>query len=290
MTPPPWTDRSAGWRWGFGVLLFLSMAVGAFLNSALSVLAPFLRDDVGLSRAQLGGLATVISLVAALGSPLAGTVVDSLGPRRMLVVGGGGVLASLVLLASVSSFPWMLAAVTLTGAALAVGNPATNKLIAQHVPAGHQGLLMGIKQSGGQLNWVLAGSILPSVAVAAGWRWSLGIGMALAATNIVVVRAVLPREAPVRRQRPGADGSAPLGSLIAWMSAYAFLMASGTVAVNLYLPLFAHESVGISERQAGLVAAGMAVVSIATRIVWSHRLERVSAPGIALAVMAALSV
>ena len=43
-----WDERSWGWRWSFGVMLFLAMGVSSFLNSALAVLAPFIIDDLDI--------------------------------------------------------------------------------------------------------------------------------------------------------------------------------------------------------------------------------------------------
>lgn len=286
-----WDQRTRGWRASFGGLLFFAMAVGVFINSALSVLSPYIRADLDLSRAQIGTLATIVSLMAAVSSPFIGVVVDALGARRVLTLGFVMVAGSLALLGASPSYGVMIVAVAIAGIAVAVGNPSTNKLIAAEVPAGRQGLYVGIKQSGGQLNWALAGALLPLLASAFGWRRSLGLGVGFAALGVAALWLLLPHEPRTSMRAVAADRSGSVGSYTRWLCGYAFFMSAGMAASNTYLPLYAHEQVGMSEGSAGLLMTITAFMSMATRVLWARGTEGVLAsPGRPLALMSAVSI
>jgi MFS family permease len=151
-------------------ILTLGMACATFLGSALSVLSPFIVVDLGVSRTQLGWLFTAIGGTGALGSLVAGPVTDRLGGRRMLDTLFVLVVLGVVGAACAPGFGWLLAAALLAGLPNAAGNPATNKLIAELVPPGRRGVIIGAKQSGVAVSIFLAGAFLPPVAVAAGQR------------------------------------------------------------------------------------------------------------------------
>ncbi|HEV7535061.1 MAG TPA: MFS transporter, partial [Acidimicrobiia bacterium] len=71
---------------GFVVTLTTGMAACTLLPYALGALGPFITDDLGITRTELGTLTTVTYAVGAALSPLAGPLVDRFGGRRSLVV------------------------------------------------------------------------------------------------------------------------------------------------------------------------------------------------------------
>lgn len=185
--------RPLGPRMAFGATLAAGMGIGPFALIAVGALSPLIVADLGLSRTGLGSLATVTFAVAAATSIAGGRRVDAWGGREVLmgVFAAGG--AAVALMAAAPSLVWLWGAAVLVGATQAVANPVTNRLVADHVPRGRQGLYIGVKQSGVQMTQAAIGFVLPPLAVVIGWRGSMLLGLTLAALGVVAAGLVLPR-------------------------------------------------------------------------------------------------
>lgn len=70
----------------FGGILVLAMVAATQIPAGLGIVASFIRDDLGISRTQVGALITTAIIVAAALSPVTGRVTDVLGGRRSIVV------------------------------------------------------------------------------------------------------------------------------------------------------------------------------------------------------------
>jgi predicted MFS family arabinose efflux permease len=265
------------------------MTVATLAQFAIGTLAPFIVDEFRTSRAHFGLLSTSFFAAAALGSPLAGAVVDRLGSRRVLV--GLYVVAacSFLAMAAAPTFAWLTAAVALGGMGAALSNPVTNQLIALHLPRGRQGLTLGAKQSGVQAGAVIAGTVLPPTATLLGWRAALLTGAVLALAGIGLSLSAVPVDAtpgPPRDRR-----AAPVdGPLVGWLSAFACLMGVGTAPVGAFLVLYAVEELGYREAAGGVAVALMGSVGVVARICWGRAAERFSSSTLALTAVATLAV
>jgi len=256
------------------------MTAGTVLYSGLAVLASAIIDDLGISRAQLGLILTMFSLLSAVASPSVGRVVDRFGTRSgMLGIFASGV-AGYLLFALTGGVGGLIAAAVVLTVAQALANPATNKLIAERFEPKWRGLVTGIKQSGVQLGTFIAGITFPAIEARFGWR---AVGLALAATFGAVLLysfAVLPREVaapdesgpapePVVDDSSVAATRAALPALTWWLTGYAFLMGFGGSPMFSFFPLFAEEVVGVSAGRAGLIVGIAGLFGGASRILWS---------------------
>ncbi len=238
-------------------VLAVAMALGILPMVAIGVLAPFLIDDLEISRADVGLLVSVTAGVSAVLSPLAGGLIDRIGDRGALlaVLGCGGI--SLALMAAASTFAAMAFALALAGLCRAGANPATNRLIADRIPRGRRGWVTGIKQSGETVAIVVAAGALPAAAVLWGWRGALlALGFVAALT---LLAGALSIQGSLRAERPSPGaGAGPVRASIHRLNAYNLVMGAGTGAITAYLPLYAHEDGGLSAAAAGsvMVAAG----------------------------------
>lgn len=293
--PPP-VAAAAGYPEGmpqrargpaFAATLAAGMGIGPFALIAVGALSPLIVADLGLSRTGLGSLATVTFGVAAVTSIVGGRRVDVWGGRRVLtgVFLSGGV--AVAMMAAAPSLPWLWAAAVLVGATQAVANPATNRLIAGHVPRGRQGLHVGVKQSGVQMAQAVIGFALPPLAVVVGWRGSVLVGLALAALGAVAAWGVLP---------PSAGGdTAPDGGrrrvepVVWWLAAYTFVMSLTIQPVLIYSPLYGFERVGLTAGIAGMATGVLGVSGVVARIGWGRVAERAAAPMRTLTGLAAIA-
>lgn len=260
---------SRPWRAAFGFTMMAAMGVATFIGFVIGVLAPLLVEDFAISRSQLGALTTVLYLVGGFGSPVAGHLVDRVSSRAVLVLLFVAGAAGTVGVALAPSYAWLLGAMVLAGFSLAAGNPVTNKLIVAHIPAGTQGVLIGVKQAGVPMGKFLAGVVMPGAALLLGWRSAVLLGLIIPVAGLVSGLVLLPPDRGVPTSR-AERRSRPLGSAVRRLAVYAFLMGTGVAVINVYLPLYAHEELGMSVTAAGVVASLTGIVGVFSRIVWGR--------------------
>jgi predicted MFS family arabinose efflux permease len=265
---------------GLAATLSAGMVVSTFLGYAFGALGPFIIDDLGLSRTAFGALTTVMYFVGSALSPVIGPLVDRFGGRRSLLalfaVGSAGTLTA----AASPGYGGLVAGAALAGVAVALGNIATNQLIARHVEPTRQGILTGVKQSGVQAGAFVAGAALPALAEAWGWRWALAGSALIAAAGVAGTLLTVPHhsgrfELP---HHPGDAGSGPLGPAVNRLTAYSTLMGLGVGAAAAYLPLYAVEELGTGRRAAGLAAGLMGLVGVVARVSWGRRHDLTATP------------
>ena len=271
----------------FGALLFVAMAAATFSMSAMSVVASFIIDDLSISRQQLGFVVTVNVVLAALLSPRAGRVVDRIGGRNgFLVVFFFGGIAFAIMGFAVTYWILLLGA-TVAAISQSAGNPATNKLIALHLPQGRRGVITGIKQSGVQGASFVAGLLLPVGAESIGWRPTMLIAAAVTLAVILPVLRVVPDDRPDASGRDHTTGLLPRSTR--WLAVYGALLGFGGAAA-FFVPLFAQEAVGYGPRGGGLAAALIGLVAFWGRIGWARFAERGERFILTLGSMAVLSI
>ena len=270
------------------VMMTSALGVTAFMQFAPAVLSPFLLDEFGWDRWQIGALITGFTLTGAAGSPAMGRYADRIGGRNSLVVLYASSTVGLLLLAAAPGFVPMLVVMLLAGFAAAAANPATNKLIGAYVAPSRRGIVMGVKQSGGPFGIGIAG-LLPLLAGALGWRWAVLVAAALPAAALIAVTAWIPpdQKRPLRRIAATAVARIPL---IGWLALQGFLVGFGTGAFIAFLPLYAKETLGFSASTAGAVATLFGVLSVVGRVMWGRIFHRFADVGVPFGIVMAASV
>ena len=237
------------------------MTVATLLYTMVAVLATFIIDDLGVSRAQLGWVLAVYSIASAALSPTIGGIADRLGAKRSMLGVYAFAGAGFLVMTRADTLTVMLGAALVASFGQSMANPATNKMIANEFLPGKRGLITGVKQSGVQMGTVIGGISFPALAFRYGWRSAL----------LAVAAWALPADSTT----PAADAErARLPSGIYWIMAYAFLMGVGGSPIFTFFPLYAHEVVGVSEITAGLMVAVGGLAAVIARIMWSVRVER----------------
>ncbi len=264
------------------VVLVFTMTASSFQIFAFAVLAVEIIDDLDLSRTALGLLGSLNTLVGALSAPATGRLTDRIGARQatvtVLVVSGLG-MAVMAL-----SGNWVLLGLSacISGVPQGWGNPTTNALIAERVPAQVRGTITGIKQSGVQVGIFLSGLTLPGLALAVGWRGALfgyAVVFFLGAALVALTLGPTDDEPAPGTASTGeetgseagtaseADAAAGLPRLIWLISAYAFALGTAGGAIGRFFPLWANEVVGLSTVVAGILVALGGLLGIVARVV-----------------------
>ena len=262
---------------GFALNLALAMAASTFLSFAFGALGPVLREDLGLSRAELGFVVTAYLATGGLFSPLVGRPIRRLGSRRGLFVLYAYSLLGYLIVAIAPSFVWLLIAIAVAGISGAGSNPLTNHVIASHGGAGSRGVLLGVKQSGVQFGAVIAGSVLPSIAIWQGWRTALIAASAMPLLGIALTGSLVGGEADLDlaegREGPRLREIVRSHPFLLGLTGYAVLMGGAMSATSVYLPLYAFERLSFSVPLAGMLAAAIGFVGVPARIIWGRIVE-----------------
>ncbi|MDQ1622329.1 MAG: hypothetical protein QOH19_747 [Actinomycetota bacterium] len=287
---------------GPGLLFVLTctMGVGPLLMYGLSATSSLVIDSLQITPGQFGLVAGICFLAAGFSSGLFGRFSDRMRGRTQVCLIFGGAAAAMALVAVSYSFIWLVVAVVLSGAAQAMSNPTSNRLVMDHVPAHKRAGWIGVKQSGVQGSQFFAGIAFPAVALLTGWRGVVGLSCAIALTLLLVAWRMVPAvpisPSPTRNTAPRSGATMPSRAGAAasttapgagttgkagrvrlpgrvWVYAvYSLLSGFGVQAINVYLPLFSQREVGFSLVLGGLTAAVAGAVGVASRIVWGQRI------------------
>lgn len=272
------------------LILTLAMAVGTVLPSMIGALGPLIIQDLGLSRVELGGLITSVSLTATLLSPLAGRFIDRSESRRIILVMLGVAAAAWSAAGLSRTYSLLLLAALLGGVSQAISNPITNRLLWVHTPVNRRSTLFGTKQSGVQFGVAFA-ALVPLLAASIGWRPAL---VTVAIIPVLLVpwwAGALPIDPPAAPV-DGAGGPSPMASIVLWMTAHAAFMGAGMAAMIAYLPLFAFDALGVPAALAGFTSGLFGLAGALSRIAWGFagdRMRRTSGVLVGIAAAASLA-
>jgi predicted MFS family arabinose efflux permease len=267
------------------------MALAIFPNPAFGILAAFIIEDLGSTRAEIGLLATAFALTGGLASPFVGRTADRLGAKGVLLALFAISAVSLVAISAANTYGLMLAASMFAGLAQASANPSTNKLIGLNVDVGRRGFVTGIKQSGVQIGVFVGGLALPALAIAFGWRVALSSFALVSLIGLVLAWRFIPQDPP--RSTVETEQNLKMPVDVYWLMTFGFFMGLTVGAMFVYLPLYATEGVGLSVTGAGLIASLYGLVGAAARILWTpvaERMSHFSLPLLGIALLSLVSV
>jgi predicted MFS family arabinose efflux permease len=277
--------------WGLVVVLTLAMALPMLVLYAIGALGPQLVNSWGVGRAELGLMPATGFAVAAVLSLWSGRLVDRVGTR-----GAGAALflivaVSFATMALAGGLGLLIVAVAVCGIAQALANPVTNWVIAERVPARARGAVVGIKQSGVQLAALVAGAGLPPIAAVWGWQAALACVPPVALACLIATLRL-----PHVPRGPGTGGGRLLpavpGQALGWLLALQLCLGAGLAAVTTFIPLYAHQDLGASQRHGALVLAGFGVSGVVSRVLWTSVAGRRDDPSglqLMLALLAAVA-
>ncbi len=280
------------------LVLVWTMTASASQVFVLAALASTIIAELDITRFQIGLLGASNTIVGALTAPMSGNAVDRFGPRRTVAAVLLWSAVGFLVTALAQSYLLLIAASVFLGIPQGAGNPSTNKLIAEEFGEGQRGVVTGIKQSGVQLGVVIAGGVVPALAVVFGWRWATAsIGFVTLGVAAFMLWRFPSSQSPLDRTRAtgssdDSDNSetrgarAGLDGFVYRIAIYSFLLGLNAGGVTRFLPLFAEEELGLSESTAGLVLALTGLLAIAARLFWGRLAERSIATGQALIILA----
>lgn len=199
-------------RWLMIGLLFLVAAVSYLDRTNISIAAPLLKLDLGISDVQMGTVFTAFVLGYALTQPIAGRLADRFGAYRVIALGIVWWSVITIATACVSTritgaFALLIFIRLLLGIGESVIFPASNRLVANWVPVGERGLANGLIFAGVGFGAGVAPPLVAFIMAAHGWRAAFFASAAIGVVALAIWM-LLAREKPEQHPLVSPEESA----------------------------------------------------------------------------------
>jgi MFS family permease len=198
-------------RYGPVALAFLHIGVGRGLHGTFGVFFVAMLDAFGWSRAATAGAISLAIIFEGACLPFAGGLIDRIGGRKTLMLGGVVLALGLSLSSTISSiwqFYFWVGIVSAAGIAL-IGTVPHVAIISREYPQ-RRGTALGIAWAGGGVGIVL---LVPVTSLMIGhWGWSsayLGLAALTALLVIPPVQFFLPARSSVAAKTTAEDPEPP---------------------------------------------------------------------------------
>jgi MFS family permease len=267
-------------RWTILGLISVSHIVGAAAQYGINTLAPFYKDELGLSRAQVGLFFSAFYLAMTGASFGTGWLADRLGVRKTTQLGHVGLGICITAAALSPSFESAGLSFFLAGVGYSFLNPASTIGVMTWFHRDERGTAMGIKQTGVPGGGVLAAILAPSLVLLIGWRGSLA---ALGIINFAFgfLFSLLWRE-PVSASietDPAKRTDASLPPLNVWallpISCATGIYLIGQLVLITYVPLYLKDVMGYSSYGASQALALTQAGAMIGRVGWGVASDRI---------------
>ncbi|MDP2015539.1 nitrate/nitrite transporter [Hydrogenophaga sp.] len=229
-------------------------------------MAPFIKDSLNLSPAQLGVMLSVPIFAGALMRFPLGILAQYIGRKNATLVEMGGIAIALLFgYFFVDTFNDLLAMGVLLGIAGASFGVALS-LGSGSFPARYKGLAMGLVGAG-NVGTSLSALLAPQLAQAYGWKAVYGIA-AIGLLVPVAVMIIFAREPDDVDKHAGMrEHTACLFEKDGWaFSAIYAITFGGFIGLATFLPSYYYDQFGVSKVQAGQLTMLAAFMGAALRI------------------------
>ena len=251
------------YQWAIVAILWVSHTV-YFLNyMTIGTLAPFIQPDLRLSSAEVGLLASAMTLGTILIQIPAGVLCDFFGTKWIMGLGllltGGASLS----MSWVHTYLGAFFLLALAGLGIGCNQAPGSKAIIVWFPSKGRATAMGIKQTGINMGGVLASVLLPAIALQfKDWRFSFkaaGLAAFLSAFSILFFFKDPPHEPGPSHHRPqsrrGEIRNLVLDRDFLLICLYGFFLMITQYSFATYFFLYATQVLHLSIKASGVLLA-----------------------------------
>ena len=239
----------------------LALGVGSSLGFFPGYFVAAVREDLGISRAQVGLLVSLHFGCTGLGSIIGAQITEKIGTRAAVVADQLIVAVAAWSAALLDSYAALIGAAVFAGFGYSLTNAATNEAVAAAVPESRRTLALSAKTSGVPTMALISAVLVPWASDRWSWNLILMIAGTIAVVSALNAAAVIPdiRSSRTRAQRQ--ESVLPRGFWWFAVSAF-FLVGSSQPLFSWAVPYF-DEGLGTSKPVAGAIAgiaAGLGAV------------------------------
>ena len=251
------------YKWEVVLLLWLALFFNQADRQVFNVVLPSIRDDLGLTDANMGLIATVLLLVCSILVPTAGIVGDRFNKKKIII---SSLLvwstATLVTGASCSLWHLIMLRSVATGGGEAFYFPAASALIGEHHDK-TRATALSVHQTAVYIGIICSGYLAGYIADLYGWRMAFyvfgGFGIVLA--FVLHKRLADPAARKAGRTAPAQAAGVKESLIAVFRKPSVILLALAFSGMNftgvgflVWMPTFIHEKYGFSLSRAGFDA------------------------------------
>ncbi len=195
------------YRWVIMAVLWIAYIVVFLHRLSIGPLAPFLKEDMGLTNTQVGALMSAASFGYMLSMAPAGWAADRIGVRWLLIIGEltGGVFILGMFLAP--SYGWALAIMAMAGLGFGCLMPSTTKGVMVWFPVKERATVMGFKQTAVNIGGIITAMALPALALVLAWRFAF-LFLGILAIAIGIFSFIMYKDPPLPAASRSGDSVA----------------------------------------------------------------------------------
>lgn len=274
------TTKRDPFRWTILALISVSHIIGAAAQYGINTLAPFYKDELELSRAQVGLFFSAFYLAMTGASFGTGWLADRYGVRKTTLQGHLLVGICTVAAALSPSFEWGCVSFFLAGFGYSFLNPASTIGVMKWFHRDERATAMGAKQTGVPAGGVVAAILAPSLVLLIGWRGALA---ALGIINFLFGfvffsfwrEPLSPIESSAAADDAAEANSAPLNVLgLLPISCATAIYLIGQMVLITYVPLYLKDAMGYSAFWASQALALTQAGAMIGRVGWGVASDR----------------
>ena len=261
------------YHWWVVVLATLAMIGDGLVIQSIPVLYPFIREELDLTRAEVGLITSAIMGTSMISVMLGGFLSDIWGAKRVLIIVMIYTAFPVLALGLINSLWSAIIVGFLIGIGVGPFYTATSNQIMDWVPQSTRALGMSIKQTGPPVAGTLAAITLPVLALATTWRLAC-IFLFGSMIILTILVQLFYRDKKVDSSNERRSTSMEEFKQIAKdrnlvvLTIWAFCFVGLQLIVLSYLILFLVEELQYSEITAGRYLGMALFVSVIARIFW----------------------
>ncbi|GGC36754.1 hexuronate transporter [Brevibacterium sediminis] len=198
------TFLRTNYRWVIVGLLLLVGILNYLDRSALSVAAPYVKEDLGLDDTEFGIIQSSFFFGYVIMCFLGGWAADKMGPRKVFAWAAAAWAVFCGLTAAAFTFVHLLVLRVLFGIAEGPMGTTMNKSIANWFPKHEVGRAVGAASAGQPLGAAVATPVVGLIALSIGWRESF-VFISLLTLAWVVLWVVVFRNRPSQHPRVSSE-------------------------------------------------------------------------------------
>lgn len=255
---------SSRYQWTVVGISSVAQLSNAMASLAIAPLATIFQPELGLTKAQVGFFSSA-AFAGAWGVLLiAGSLTDRFGVRKMMAIGQLVTGFFILSIATAGSYVHALAVMLAAGLGRGITAPGVTKAVIDWFPPVGRSTAVAINQTAIPVAGILTASLLPTLALAIGWRGaSATLGVVILAGALATAIFYRDRERP-RTAGPAEGFRSSLGSALRnrrlWVVALVGPLYAGVqFCVTTYIALYYKEVIlvpAIPDDRARIVAAG----------------------------------